>query len=362
MKRIYFTVTNDLVYDQRMHRICTSLATNGYDVTLLGRSKKNSPPLQNEVFNQRRIICLFQKGILFYIEFNLRLFFYLLFKRMDGICAIDLDTILPCLFISQIKDIERIYDAHEYFTEMKELQRRKKIQKVWLTIEQYSLPKFKHCYTVSDGLATIFNKQYNKNFISIRNISQLQTLNNKTADTEFLLYQGAVNEGRGLEYLIPAMQYVPLPLVICGDGNYMSETKALINKYGLQKKVVLKGMILPDALKEITSKATLGINLTEIEGHHHYYALPNKFFDYIHACVPQISMNLPEYRKINERFEVAVLIDDLNSNTIATAINNTLYNRALLKVLKLNCLKAREVYNWELEEEKLLLFYQNVFR
>ena len=75
MKRIYFTVTNDLTYDQRMHRICTSLAENGYDVTLVGFIKKDSVPLKKEKFRQKRLSCLFKKGKLFYAEYNTRLFF-----------------------------------------------------------------------------------------------------------------------------------------------------------------------------------------------------------------------------------------------------------------------------------------------
>ena len=39
-KRIVFTVTNDLTYDQRMHRICTTLQDAGYQVTLVGFTKK----------------------------------------------------------------------------------------------------------------------------------------------------------------------------------------------------------------------------------------------------------------------------------------------------------------------------------
>ncbi len=39
MKKIVFTVTNDLTYDQRMHRICSSLARAGYTVQLIGREK-----------------------------------------------------------------------------------------------------------------------------------------------------------------------------------------------------------------------------------------------------------------------------------------------------------------------------------
>src|SRR5689334_7254172 len=110
---IYFTVTTDLTYDQRMIRICTSLSNAGYTVILVGRKMKNSIPLSQQPFKQKRLFCFFEKGKLFYAEYNIRLFFYLLFKKMDGICAIDLDTILPCYFISVIKKITRIYDAHE---------------------------------------------------------------------------------------------------------------------------------------------------------------------------------------------------------------------------------------------------------
>src|SRR5438128_9931470 len=99
-KKIFFTVTNDLSYDQRMQRICGSLASNGYEVTLVGRNKRSSPPLVKMNFNQKRITCWFQKGKWFYREYNCRLFLYLFFRRMDAICAIDLDTILPCLYIS----------------------------------------------------------------------------------------------------------------------------------------------------------------------------------------------------------------------------------------------------------------------
>src|ERR1700704_1922409 len=96
MPRIIFTVINDLTYDQRMHRICNSLADAGYDVLLVGRKLSSSTPLKQEKFQQRRLKLHFTRGKLFYIEYNIRLFFFLLFKKFDIICGIDLDTILPC--------------------------------------------------------------------------------------------------------------------------------------------------------------------------------------------------------------------------------------------------------------------------
>ena len=72
-------------------------------------------------------------------------------------------------------------------------------------------------------------------------------------------------------------------------------------------------------------------------------------------------MNYPEYQKINNEFEVAVLIDDLIPEKIADAINNLLADDVLRTRLRENCMKAREKYNWQQEEKELLAFYQSVF-
>ncbi|MBK5271609.1 MAG: glycosyltransferase, partial [Bacteroidia bacterium] len=135
MKRLFFTVTNDLTFDQRMIRICTSLSSAGYRVTLIGRRLPGSKPSDKMIFHQKRIYCLTKKGKAFYIEYNMRLFFYLLFKKMDLICAVDLDTILPCYFISKIRRVKRVYDAHELFCEMKEVISRPAIYHIWKRIE-----------------------------------------------------------------------------------------------------------------------------------------------------------------------------------------------------------------------------------
>ncbi len=361
MKRIYFTVTNDLSYDQRMHRICSSLAGNGYAVVLVGRKLNSSIPLKERPYKQERLRCWFNKGKLFYVEFNLRLSIYLLFRKMDAICAIDLDTIIPCHFISRFKHIPRIYDAHELFTEMKEVITRPRIKKTWTRIEKRWVPKFKWGYTVSEGIAEEFRRRYDVNYKTIRNLPVLKPLDKIQPLERFILYAGAVNEARGFEYLIPAMQRVNCKLLICGDGNFMPQLKKMIAEYQLENKIEIKGMLLPEEIWKISQQATMGIALAEREGLNQWLALPNKFFDYFHAGLPQVTMDYPEYQKINNQFEVAVLINDLAPERIAFAINSLLTDEVLLGKLKDNCLKARQELNWQQEEKKLLAFYQSVF-
>lgn len=343
-----------------MHRICHSLANAGYMVTLVGRVLKTSKPLTQQSFFQKRLRCFFNKGFLFYAEYNLRLFFYLLFQRMDAICAIDLDTILPCLLISKIKSIPRIYDAHEYFTEMKELRTRPKVQRFWKSIERFALPKFDLGYTVSDGLAEQFKIHYKRDYKTIRNLPVLKPIQLPERKQKFLLFQGAVNEARGFEYLIPAMKNIPYQLVICGDGNFMQQLKVLIKENGVEDKVELKGMMTPEELRAIAPLATLGLGLAEKEGLNQYYALPNKFTEYMHAGLPQLAMDYPEYQKINIQYFVAVLLNRLDVSLVADTINKIMEDDTLLQQMHENALKARTIFCWQQEEKKLIHFYQTI--
>lgn len=361
MKKIYFTVTNDLSFDQRMHRICSALASHGYEVTLVGRQLPASIPLKERTFHQKRLPCFFKRGKAFYAEYNLRLFFFLLFRRMHIICAIDLDTIVPCLLVSKLKRLPRVYDAHELFTELKEVITRPRVHRMWAKIERWAVPQFKNGYTVCQSIAEEFQRRYGVQYGVVRNVPVKRDLAaGQLPPSPFLLYSGAVNEARGFEYLIPALKHTRLPLVICGDGNFMPQLKKLISEHGVEEKVTLTGMLPPDQLWEITRQATIGIGIAENEGLNQYYALPNKFFDYIQAGLPQVTMDFPEYRRINDEYEVAVLISDLETRTIATALNNLQEDVVLYTKLKDNCLKAREVLNWEQESKKLLTFYETL--
>ena len=360
LKRVLFTVTTDLTYDQRMIRICTSLAEAGFAVTLVGRKMSHSLPLTTEIFIQKRINCFYEKGKLFYIEFNTRLFLFLLFQKIDCICAIDLDTILPCYFISIIKKIKRVYDAHELFCEMKEIVTRPSIYNFWKKIEKFAVPKFTNGYTVNQPIADEFKKMYGVNYKVVRNIALLRPLIQKSKNEKLILYQGAVNEGRSFETLIPAMRDVDSKLIICGTGNFFLQTQRLVEENNLEDKVIFKGKILPDELRIISQQAYIGITLFDDRGLSNYYSLANRFFDYLHAGIPQLCVNYPVYKLINDKQPIAVLVDDISVKNLSQQLNNLLQNEVLYKELEQNCLKVRQILNWQEEEKKLIQFYKEL--
>lgn len=360
-KSIYFSVTNDLTIDQRMMRICSSLQQNGYDVTLIGRD--HTKPIPTKAYKQIRLRSWFKKGKAMYLEYNIRLLFHLLIqKKPDALVAIDLDTILPIYIISRLRSVQRVYDAHEWFSEMKEVVTRPFIQTLWKWVERTFVPKFKNGYTVSISIAESFQQLYKVSYSIILNAPRSSLSQQFIQDKKpYLLYQGAINEGRCLEWLIPAMKKIEMPLWICGDGNFMEQTKQLIEQYDVSQKVRLLGNIPPEDLVQITQGAFAGINLIEPKGNNQLMSLANKFFDYFHAGIPQLTMNFTEYRKINDEVNVAVLIDAPDTEIISANLNKLIEDEVLYSELKINCKYAASLYNWEIEERKLIGFYKKLF-
>ncbi len=364
---ICITLMDDPVYKQSSIRVADALGRAGYVVTLIGRrleeglaetgSDKGQGPAN---FRRVRFRTVFGRGKFFYAEMNLRIFFYLLVHKTDLVCAVNLDTILPVWAISVLKRIPRMYDARELFTELAEVVARPGVQRTWLWVERTMVPRFPNGYAVCQSIADELHKRYGVRYAVIRNVTVLRhpVPGAHPLGKPYLLYQGAVNHGRGLEVLIPAMREVALPLVVCGTGNYMEQSQALVRHHGLEDRVLFTGQLSPQELIRYTYHAYAGINLVAREGLNQYFSLPNKLFDYIHAGLPQVAMDYPEYRRVQEAFEVAVLIPDVTETEVVGAIGRLCSDRALYERLRNSCREARLVYNWQAEEPGLLRVYE----
>jgi glycosyltransferase involved in cell wall biosynthesis len=73
-----------------------------------------------------------------------------------------------------------------------------------------------------------------------------------------------------------------------------------------------------------------------------------------------LCIDYPVYREINEQLPIAVLVEDTSAANLAEQLNNLLHNEVLHKELQANCIKAREIYNWQKEEKKLVEFYNQL--
>ncbi len=360
-RAIVFTVSNDLVTDQRMIRIATSFAQQGWEVTLVGREKPDSLPLKEHPFKQVRLKLSFHHGPLFYLSLNWALWRYL--RQLSDevvIVNVDLDTLATGWLLRRHTPERWFYEAHEYFPEVPELQERRWKKFIWLKLEKIFLSRLKFLSTVSESVAHHFRKLYPHLDCMVARNFPVQRFHIPTSFCvpKIILYQGDLNEGRGLEIAIEVMPYFEdVYLYIVGDGYLKEKLQRLIGNSKASERIKLLGKVYPDELKAITDQAWIGINLLENKGLNYYYSLANKFGDYLQAGLPQINMNYPEYKALNSP-QVSELIDHYSKEDLIKAINKLL-NESHHKKLVDNAIKLRARYNWEIEAGRMIKWYDD---
>ncbi|MCF6241302.1 MAG: glycosyltransferase [Bacteroidales bacterium] len=379
-KIIILSVTNDLVTDRRVDKVIQTLQKIGFQSILIGRKLKNSQKLNARKYKTIRINLFFTKGALFYAEYNIRLFILLIFKKSDLLLSNDLDTLLANYMAYIIKKyifrqkVFLIYDSHEYFTEVPELNGRIFAKNTWLFIEKIILPKIKYAYTVCQSIADEYYKKYGIQMQVIRNLpvcmdkriiniayKEAISLKQSFKNRKIILYQGALNIGRGLEAAVLSMQYIENAiLLIIGEGDIENRLKNIVNEYKLNNKVYFTGKIPLEKLNTFTKIADIGLVLQEDLSLSYRYVLPNRLFDFIHAEIPVLASNLPEIKKVLDKTNAGILIEGLKPKLIAEKINYLLSNQQVLNELKKNIQKVKNEYCWENEEIRLFEIFKKL--
>lgn len=361
--RIILAVINDLVGDQRIHRIASTLEQAGFQVCVVGRQYKDSPSLSPRSYQTHRMRLWLRKGKWFYLEYNLRLFLLLLRKRVDLVNANDLDTLLASFLASKWKRIPLVYDSHEYFTEVPELVHRPRTRQIWQRLERWIFPKLSTVYTVNQTLARIYSDQYKVPVQVVRNVPFSRSVDKKSPSYPLLIYQGALNVGRGIELMIQAMKHLPgYKLWIIGRGDIEHQLRAQATELGLEDQVIFRGFVPLEQLATLTSQASLGFSLEEDLGANYRYASPNKIYDYLQAAVPILVSDLPEMRNIVETYKVGEYLpaDQRKAEGLAAQVHRILSNREQYQTYVENCRSAAKELNWEREQEIVLHIYQNI--
>jgi len=222
------------------------------------------------------------------------------------------------------------------------------------------VPKVKHAYTVCDSIAKVYHKKYGADFKVVRNIPRAKSFNStKTENAQkIILYQGAVNIGRGLEQAILAMQFIEnAKFVIAGDGDIKPQLEELVRKKKLADKVDFTGRLSIDELAQLTPQADIGLSIEEDLGLNYRFALPNKLFDYIQAEVPVLITNLPEMVAIVKNYKIGEITNSLEPKELAIKITDVINNSSKRKDWKINLKVAAKELTWEKEEKVLQEIY-----
>jgi len=358
MKRAIISVSNDLSTDQRVQRTISVLRDEGYEVLFVGRLLPESKAF-NPAYSTKRFKLWFRRGWAFYATLNLRLFFFLLFKKVDLLWSNDLDTLLPNYLVSRIRGKVLIYDSHEYFCGVPEIQGRPLVKKVWQSIEAWIFPRLKRVITVNESIAELYEQDYALRPKVVRNVASAFVPERFKSRKELglpeeaylVINQGSgINVDRGMEEFLAALMLLPkeVQLMVVGRGDVIPLLKKQVKDLNLAQRV---HFIPPQPYQELlhyTAAADLGISLDKNSNINYRYSLPNKIFDYIKCGIPLLISDLKEPKKIVMENGLGKVCSheasDIAQKVLAMQAEGKEFYRAGL-------VAAAQKYNWEKEQK-----------
>jgi glycosyltransferase involved in cell wall biosynthesis len=364
---IAFVVTNCICNDNRVRKMASVARQMGAEVTIIGRKTKNCKEETIPGFRLIRFHMLFRRGFLFYAFFNIRTFFSLLFLKASLLVANDLDTLLPSYLVSRIRHIRLIYDSHEYFTGVPELQDKPFIRSFWKRIESYVFPRLSNILTVSDSIAEQYLSEYGIRPITVRNCAEGSSHIEKfsreelgiSTDQLLIILQGTgINLERGGEELIDAVMITErVTLLVIGSGDKLPMLKKKVSDYNICDRVKFIPVLPWTEMMRYTRSADAGISPDKNVSINSRFSLPNKLFDYISAAIPVIAGPLPEVERIISENNCGIIVPEISARALSEALIRLRDSSELLNDLKQNAKAASENLLWEKESLKVSGLY-----
>lgn len=280
----------------------------------------------------------------------------------------DINTLIQGYICSKITYNQKvlIYDSHEIQIMCTNFYKGKKVY----LLEKFLIKKVDEIIMTTNLRADKFCEIYKikkphiiHNYPQAIDIESIKTIDlhqklNISKEEPILLYQGGLQDGRGLEKLIiAAKSFIAGKLVFIGGGPLKSYLIDLVEKNGLKNRVIFIDTVPYSELFSYTRNAYLGFQVLENTCFNHYSTLSNKLFEYIMMGIPVIASNFPEIRNVVETNCVGTLINPDNVDTIVKAVNNLINDPERRDEYSKNCLRAREKYNWAQEKKILIGIY-----
>lgn len=331
--KIVLTVLNDLAIDQRVHKIAFSFLERGYEVLVVGVLREDSRKI-NRDYATHRIPIKNIAGPKFYLEFNRSLYKYLSNIDYDILWANDLDVLSGSYFSVRHKrrkgkTVKLVYDSHELFPELPELVGRRFKKMVWKQLENYLISRVDEGVTVCPSIQHILTEKSNIPFHLLRNMPLVDDCikSRSSLDEKILIYQGAVNLGRGLKLMIDSLMYNDFKLMIVGGGDCFDDIKQYTQTLPYSDRIELVGRVPFEQLKQYTKKASIGLSLEEDLGLNYRYALPNKIFDYVRCGIPSIVSDLPEMASLVKKMGIGEVLIHRNPKGLSDLVKQVFKNR-----------------------------------
>ena len=289
-------------------------------------------------------------------------------SKPDVIHAHDVNTLPTAWLASVLTRSPLVYDAHEISTDRAGYASFRSLVG-W--VAKHLMPQALGTITTTDTRAKFFARAYGiprplvlqnrPRFTSAERSQRIRDELDLQESWPIVLYQGGLQQGRGLELLVgSAAQVSDAYFVFIGGGRLESVLQERAVELGLQERVYFIPTVSLDELPSYTASADIGVQPIEDTCLNHFSTDSNKLFEYMMAGLPVVATSLPEIRKMVREHDLGLLVAPGDTNELASAIQQLVDNSELRQTLGGNAAKAAEQVNWEEQEEKLVSLYQGV--
>ena len=385
MANVTMFVWNNFINDARVLREATALTEMGHSVTIIAKREltelnlHSAEKVRDGIYVNRVTKIELPKYIQRKIKSSvlskhlpnaLLMFKMIMLGRKtdtDIYHALDLNTLMQGIISSKLRLKRKplIYDSHEVQTSRTHYS----FEKIY-RLEKFLLKFTDHTIVENDTRASYHEDLYGTKPTAVHNYSEFYDIDQVDEypirrtykipeDQKLVLYQGGMQEGRGLYKLLDAFKDIEgAMLVMIGDGKERQNLIDYHKELGLEGEVIFIDRVPYKELRRYTKAADIGIQFLENTNFNHYSASSNKMFEYIMAHVPVIGSRLPEIEAVIDGQEVGLTVEPENTEDFKEELQMLIENDDLRNEFKNNTNVAKYVYNWDNEKDVLKKAYK----
>lgn len=288
--------------------------------------------------------------------------------RADVVHAHDVNTLPTAWLAAKVSGAKVVYDAHEISTSREGYNSFRRLVGV---VEKFLMPRVQGTITTTDARAKFFARAYGiPRPVVLQNRPRLtftqssQRIRKQLGLTEawpIILYQGGLQQGRGLERLVRIAALVPEAyFVLIGGGRLTQPLITLSQELALTDRVHFIPTVSLAELPEYTASADIGVQPIENTCLNHFTTDSNKLFEYLIAGLPIVATDFPEIRRIVRAHDVGLLVREGDDQMLADALKMLVRDPDLRSRLANNARSASISLNWEDQEALLIDLYDRV--
>jgi glycosyltransferase involved in cell wall biosynthesis len=217
--------------------------------------------------------------------------------------------------------------------------------------------------TVNAQFAVRFEKEFGFPAITVMNAPEeipLPPVPPRTDDRIHLAFHGNAGGDRNLDALIRAMPLLDerflLHLMLVSGAEPGSSFRQLAE--AAPGRVIFEDPVTPSQTVSRLVPWDIGFNILQPLNYNHRHALPNKFFDYIHAGLATVCSNTVTARDFVEQHDIGWVLPEITPKSLAGLLNGLTLED--IDARKAASLRLRTRVHAAGEEEKLVALVQSV--